>query len=46
MAEKLLSGFFLIGTVGLILTHSQEFSTLVRGIGSNYAATVRGFQGR
>ena len=46
MTMKILEGLFLIGFVGLILSNPGGFSDVVTGIGSNYAKTVKGLQGR
>lgn len=37
---------FTIGFVGLVLTHSSEFASVVTNAGSTYAKTVSGLQGR
>ena len=46
MALKVVEALMTIGFVGLVLTHSNQFASVVRGLGSNYAELVKGLEGR
>jgi hypothetical protein len=45
MLIKFLEALFIIGTVGLVLSHPNEFASVVTETGKTYAATVKGLQG-
>lgn len=45
MAMKILEGLFLIGFVGLVLSHPDGFASVVTNAGKTYASTVKGLQG-
>lgn len=45
MAMKVLEGLFLIGFVGLVLSHPDQFASVVTNLGGTYAKTVSGLQG-
>lgn len=46
MALKIAEALMTVGFVGLILTHGNEFAQVIRNAGSNYAALVKGLEGR
>lgn len=46
MLVKFLEALFVIGTVGLILSHPTEFASVVTKTGSEYAYVVSNLQGR
>lgn len=45
MIMQVLEGLFLIAFVGLILSKSDQFSYVVRAIGTSYVQTVQGLRG-